>query len=100
MKRNIMLCGLLMATQLAALGWASSAGAGAAGAANLGRSLGCGCCCEDPTCPPGCNAECPPDCVLACLQDCCLDPGCPAGCDEACPPDCAAGQAACATAGD
>jgi hypothetical protein len=21
------------------------------------------CCCDDPTCPPGCNLNCPPDCL-------------------------------------
>jgi hypothetical protein len=26
----------------------------------------CGCCCEDPSCPPGCCKECPPDCITAC----------------------------------
>ena len=64
-------------------------------------------CCLDPTCPPGCSEECPPDCFTgakASVQakgvkaagkkavtktvDCCDDLTCPPGCSPACPPDC------------
>ena len=85
MNRRKMLVGLAAALPLAIVGWANRP---AADAANAKHSLGCGCCCEDPNCPPGCDVDCPPDCDLQCLQDCCSDPSCPPGCNAECPSDC------------
>lgn len=68
-------------------GWQAAAQADAGTAANT-ATLDCGCCCEDPACPPGCDVDCPPDCDVLCLTDCCNDPTCPPGCDSDCPPEC------------
>ena len=86
-RRNVLL-GLMAALPLAVFGWASRPAADAATLANAKQSLGCGCCCEDPTCPPGCDANCPPDCDLLCLQDCCSGPACPPSCDANYRPNC------------
>lgn len=37
------------------------------------------------TCSPGCSEVCPPDCPFPC---CCQDPTCPPGCSPDCPPGC------------
>lgn len=94
MNRRRLLFGLLAALPLALFGgWAS---VHAAKGKSDNARLGCGCCCEDPSCPPGCAPDCPPDCDLLCLTDCCADPKCPPGCDAECPPDCLAQSKQCA----
>jgi hypothetical protein len=68
MSRRTMFVGVVAALSLAVFGFANWPTADAAGAAKAKQALGCGCCCEDPACPPGCSADCPPDCDLVCRQ--------------------------------
>src|SRR6476646_8286952 len=72
MNRRQVLVGAVAALWLAAFGWANWPTADAATQGNTGttaaRCVDCGCCCDDPACPPGCSADCPPDCAVACRQ--------------------------------
>jgi len=78
--------GLVAALPLAVFGgWA---GWEAVASADTGTATASFDCCEDPTCPPGCDVDCPPNCDLLAGLDCCFDPTCPPGCNPDCPPDC------------
>lgn len=91
MTKRKLIWGLVAALPLVVFsswaGWQAVASADT-GTAAINATLDCGCCCEDPACPPGCDVDCPPDCIERCLLDCCSDPACPPGCDLDCPPNC------------
>jgi hypothetical protein len=65
---------LLAVATLAVFCWANRPSAEASDARKAKASLNCGCCCEDPACPPGCDERCPPGCDSSCPSDCALCP--------------------------
>jgi len=71
--------GLVAALPLAVFG--GSAGWQAVASADTDASTAAFDCCDDPTCPPGCDIDCPPDCDVLRLAETVNKPTAPKACD-------------------